>query len=88
MNNYDQALNDQRMMAMMDDNIDGKLQKAELKGRLGGMIAGYFTAIDTNKDGVIEKAELTAAQGMMGNQRRRAPATAAQGTQDATAGGK
>jgi|KBSMisStandDraft_5_1062788.scaffolds.fasta_scaffold70305_2 hypothetical protein len=88
MNNFDQALNDQRMFTMMDDNIDGKLEKSELKGRLGGMIAGYFNAIDTNKDGVIEKAELNAAQGMMGPQRRRAPATAAQGTQDATAGGK
>jgi hypothetical protein len=88
MNNFDQALNDQRMFTMMDDNIDGKLEKSELKGRLGGMIAGYFNAIDTNKDGVIEKAELNAAQGMMGPQRRRAPATAAQGTQDVTAGGK
>jgi hypothetical protein len=79
MNNYDQALNDQRMFTMMDDNIDGKLQKTELKGRLGGMISGYFAAIDTNKDGVLEQAELKAAQGMMGGQRRRAPATAAAG---------
>ena len=80
MNNFDQALNDQRMLAMMDDNIDGKLQKTELKGRLGGMISGYFAAIDTNKDGAIEQSELTAAQGMMGGGRRRAPATAAAGT--------
>ncbi len=87
MNNFDQALNDQRMFTMLDDNIDGKLEKSELKGRLGGMINGYFAAIDTNKDGVIEQAELTAAQSMMGGQRRRAPATAAQGTQDTTAGG-
>jgi len=87
MNNYDQALNNQRMFTMMDDNIDGKLQKSELKGRLGSMISGYFAAIDTNKDGVIEQAELSAAQGMMGGGRRRAPATAAQGTQDATSGG-
>ena len=79
MNNFDQALNDQRMFTMMDDNIDGKLQKTELKGRLGNMISGYFAAIDTNKDGVLEQAELTAAQGMMGG-RRRAPATAASGT--------
>ena len=85
MNNFDKALNDQRMFTMMDDNIDGKLQKSELKGRLGGMISGYFAAIDTNKDGVLEKTELAAAQGMMGNQRRRAPATAAAGS---TTGGK
>jgi hypothetical protein len=80
MNDFDKGLNDQRMFTMMDDNIDGKLQKSELKGRLGDMINGYFAAIDTNKDGVLEQAELTAAQGMMGGQRRRAPATAASGT--------
>jgi hypothetical protein len=79
MNNYDQALNDQRMFTMMDDNIDGKLQKSELKGRLGGMIGGYFAALDSNKDGVLEQAELKAAQSMMGGGRRRAPATAAAG---------
>jgi len=88
MNNFDQALNEQRMFTMMDDNIDGKLQKSELKGRLGGMIGGYFAAIDTNKDGVLQKAELNAAQSMLGGGRRRAPTTAAQGTQDVTAGGK
>jgi hypothetical protein len=52
------------------------------------MISGYFAAIDTNKDGVLEPTELASAQGMMGGGRRRAPATAAQGTQDTTAGGK
>ncbi len=88
MNNFDQALNEQRMFTMMDDNIDGKLEKSELRGRLGNMINGYFAAIDTNKDGFLQQAELTAAQAMMGGGRRRAPATAAQGTQDvAKAGG-
>ena len=52
------------------------------------MINGYFAAIDTNKDGVLQKAELNAAQSMLGGGRRRAPTTAAQGTQDVTAGGK
>ncbi len=79
MNDFDKALNDQRMFTMMDDNIDGKLQKSELKGRLGGMIGGHFAAIDTDKDGTLSQAELTAAQSMMGGQRRRAPATAAAG---------
>jgi len=86
MNNFDEALNAQRMFTMMDDNIDGKLQKSELKGRLGGMIGRYFAAIDKDGDGTLSQAELTAAQSMMGNPRRRAPATAAAGT--TTTGGK
>jgi Ca2+-binding EF-hand superfamily protein len=74
------------MFSMMDDNIDGKLQKAELKGRLGGMIGGYFAALDTDKDGTLSKVEMTAAQSMMGGGRRRAPASAAAGA--TTTGGK
>ena len=79
MNDFDKLLNDQRMFTMMDDNIDGKLQKSELKGRLGSMIGSHFAAIDTDKDGMISQAELTAAQSMLDGQRRRAPATAAAG---------
>ena len=79
MNDFDKALNDQRMFTMMDDNIDGKLQKSELKGRLGSMIGSHFAAIDTDKDGMLSQAELTAAQSMLDGQRRRAPATAAAG---------
>src|SRR3546814_19972941 len=75
--NYDEALNKQRMFTMMDDNIDGKLQKSELKGRLGSMIGGYFAAIDKNGDGELDKTEMAAAQSMMQGQRRRAPAATA-----------
>jgi hypothetical protein len=59
-----------RLMGMMDDNLDGKLQKAEAKGQMGTMIAGYFDRIDANKDGALDKTELAAAQAMMGGRRR------------------
>jgi EF hand len=94
MNTYDEALNAGRMMGMLDTNVDGKIEKAELKGRMGDMIAKNFDAIDRNHDGVIDKDELAAMQKMMGGQRRRqadaaqpaAPAAAPAATP--TAGGR
>jgi mono/diheme cytochrome c family protein len=62
---------DMRMFGMMDDNIDGKLQRAELRGQAGRMISGFFDRIDTSKDGAIDPAELKAAQAMLPQQRRR-----------------
>lgn len=59
-----------RLMGMMDDNLDGKLQKAEAKGQLGSMIATYFDRIDTSKDGALDKAELAAAQALLPGRRR------------------
>ncbi len=61
-----------RLMGMLDDSIDGKLQKAELKGQMGTMIAGYFDRIDANKDGAIDKTELAAAQALLPGRRGRA----------------
>jgi len=74
---YDQDLNQYRMMGMLDDNLDGKLQKAELKSRMGETLAKYFAAIDTNKDDALELSELTAAQKLMGGRHREAPPTTA-----------
>lgn len=74
-----------RLMGMLDDSIDGKLQKAELKGQMGTMIAGYFDRIDGNKDGAIDKAELAAAQALLPG-RRRGSAEASNGAPSPTAG--
>ncbi|TAL28544.1 MAG: hypothetical protein EPN98_22985 [Phenylobacterium sp.] len=59
-----------RLIGMMDDNIDGKLQKAELKGQMGNMIAMAFPKIDKNGDGGLDRMELAAAQSMLPNRRR------------------
>ena len=69
--NYDDLMNKGRMMGMLDDNIDGKLQKAELRGQMGEMIGKYFVMIDKNKDGSLDRGELTAMQAMMGGGPRR-----------------
>ncbi len=69
------------LMGMMDDNLDGKLQKAELKGQIGGMLANYMSVLDKNKDGALDASEMEAAQAMMGARRRAdaAPAVPAAG---------
>ncbi|MBI1196290.1 MAG: hypothetical protein GC203_00330 [Phenylobacterium sp.] len=56
---------DTRMLGMMDDNLDGKLEKAELRGRMGEMMGRFWAVIDKNKDGALDKQELAAAQAMM-----------------------
>ncbi len=74
--NYDDELNNDRIMGMLDANIDGKLEKAELKGQLGEQILKYFDVLDTNHDGFIDKNELVAMQKMMGGQHKRREASA------------
>jgi hypothetical protein len=71
MNDFDKSLDQDRMLGMLDQNIDGKIQKAELKGQMGDMIAKYFDVLDKNHDGALDAEELAAMQKMMGGQRRR-----------------
>ncbi|HEY2359347.1 MAG TPA: hypothetical protein VGH86_18000, partial [Phenylobacterium sp.] len=71
MNNFDKDLDSDRMLGMLDQNIDGKIEKAELKGQMGDMIGKYFDQLDTNHDGALDKTELAAMQKMMGQQQRR-----------------
>jgi hypothetical protein len=81
--NYDELLNQGRMLGMLDDNFDGKLHKAELKGEMGKRIAQYFTQVDKDGSGSLEKAELQAMGGMFGGGRRQAQ----QSAQPQSAGG-
>lgn len=62
------------MIGVMDDDMDAKLQPAELKGNLGDTLKKYFVMIDANKDGGVDRKELEAAQKLM--PRRRPAATA------------
>ena len=85
--NYDQALQQGALMGMLDSNMDGKVEKSELKGRIGEMLLSKWDAIDANHDGVIDAGELAAAQKMMGGGRRRQEAATAPSAAPA-AGGK
>ncbi len=86
---YDQALQAGALMGMLDANIDGKIEKSELKGQIGQMLLKNWDAIDKNHDGVIDKDELAAAQKSMFNGRRRQEAATTPAASSApTAGGK
>jgi hypothetical protein len=62
---YEKMLQGNLMLGVMDDNLDGKLQKAELRGQLGETLLKYLPLVDTNKDGAIEQKEMDAAMKMM-----------------------
>ena len=71
---YDEEMGKTRMLGMMDDNIDGKLQKTELRGQMGNMLLKYFDVLDKNHDGSLDADELEAAQKLVGGGRRSAAA--------------
>jgi mono/diheme cytochrome c family protein len=83
--NYEGELNAGRLMGMLDDNLDGKVEKAELKGRIGDQLAKYFDVLDKNHDGALDKSELAAAQAMMGPRRSAAATPAAVPSEASTA---
>lgn len=89
---YDDQIDKTRMVGMFDDNVDGKIQKAELKGEMGAQIGKYFVMVDKDKDGAIDKAEFAAMQSMMGGRRRdqaqQAPAAAPAATATRSGGGR
>lgn len=58
---YEQMLRAGRGFGMLDDNIDGKLERSELKGRYGKQIAESYDRMDQNGDGVLSINEYSQA---------------------------
>ncbi|HLZ73399.1 hypothetical protein [Phenylobacterium sp.] len=76
---YEKLLQANLMMGILDDNMDGKIEKAELKGGPQGpatMLLKYFDMIDTNHDGALDAQELAAATKLLQRSRGPAPKTA------------
>ena len=66
-----------RMMGMLDDNLDNKIQLTEVRGRISGMIKPRFATLDTNKDNALDAEEIKAAPelaNMFGSRREQAQA--------------
>ena len=68
---YDRLMDQTRLFGMFDDNMDGKIEKAEFKGELGDKLPPYFAQMDANKSGGVENDELMAALKVMGGRGRR-----------------
>lgn len=62
---YDQLLSAGRGFGMLDDNIDGVLQKDELKGEVGMEIAAGFERMDRDGNGNLTLEEYTSAMASM-----------------------
>jgi hypothetical protein len=56
--NYDELMDQTRLIGMMDDDLDERLQPSELRGRIAEMIDPQFTALDRNEDGGLDLEEL------------------------------
>ena len=50
-------LEETRFFTALDDDIDGRLTEAELKGMLGQRMKANFERMDMNSDGAIDKQE-------------------------------
>jgi mono/diheme cytochrome c family protein len=59
---YDKELMATRLFGMLDQNVDGKLSKDELRGTYGAPLKAAFALIDTNHDGFLDEKELAAAE--------------------------
>jgi len=64
---YDQQMNKTRLLGMLDDDLDEKVQMSELRGQFKQMIGSpmAFGMVDTNKDGGIDMKEFEAVMPMM-----------------------
>jgi thiol-disulfide isomerase/thioredoxin len=56
-----------RGMGILDANMDGKIQKAELRGPIGRLVAARFDQLDTNHDGIIDATEAKALMPFLNN---------------------
>ncbi len=70
--NYDNLLQQTRLLGMMDDNVDDKLQKSELRSQFAQLASapGAFEMADANKDGGIDQPEFDKVLQMMQQMRR------------------
>lgn len=76
--NYDELVMKTRMLAMMDDNVDNKIQKEELRGSLAAL-ADKFPLADANRDGGLDANEFQAALAAIRKMRENKPAGSAGG---------
>ena len=57
---YGRMMRRSQMFGMLDDNVDDKLQKHEIKGRRSQRILRSFDRLDLNGDGELTRQEFSA----------------------------
>ena len=68
---YDNDLKDNRLMGILDQRMDGRVTRDELRGEIGERIKTTFDRIDSDHDGVLEAREVASAEAYMRRLRRR-----------------
>lgn len=71
---YQKELENSRTIGMMDTNIDGKVAKDEVRGRMAQMLIANWDKVDLNKDGFIGADEMGPINQMMNGRIREAQA--------------
>lgn len=69
---YQKRLEETRAMGIMDTNIDGKVAKTEVRGRMAQMLLANWDMADSNKDGYLTSNEMTAINQFMNRRIREA----------------
>jgi len=62
---YQKRLEASRNMGIMDVNIDGKVAKSEVRGRMGARLLTAFDQLDTDKDGFLTETEMASIASIM-----------------------
>jgi hypothetical protein len=62
---YQRGLEASRNMGIMDTNLDDKIAKSEVRGRMGTRILAAFDQLDANKDGYLVESELASIASIM-----------------------
>jgi peroxiredoxin len=55
---FQRRLEDSRTIGMMDVNVDGKVVKSEVRGRMKDMLLANWDKVDLNGDGAIDPSEM------------------------------
>jgi hypothetical protein len=69
---YQKRLEETRAMGIMDTNIDGRVAKTEVRGRMAQMLLANWDMADSNKDGYLTANEMTAINQFMNRRIREA----------------
>jgi thiol-disulfide isomerase/thioredoxin len=73
---HDTEMMANRYMGIFDDNLDGVIEKSELKSKTGEALLARFDTFDTNHDGVLQLNEVVAAQKAMAGRQQTAEGAA------------
>ena len=59
-------LNSTPFMSMLDDNLDGSLERDELRGAIGEQLAKFFVQLDRDRNGQLSLQEVGVAERIAG----------------------